>query len=216
MHRDDARIQSPCHEDWASMDGNARKRFCSQCAKHVHHLSAMPELEAVQVLASEREVCVRYSYDARSGGILFADSPRRTRPRAVRVAARAAMAATALLVGGSAHASGATRGQVEEAPSCERPGLLDRLVDRMREVLGEPVEPVLVGEIEAVVAPMGKVAIDPTLIPEVSVPTAIPEVAPPTVVEVMGGPKPVEVLGVVQRPPEVVEVMGDYAPEARD
>ena len=63
-------IVKPCSANWATMDGDNRRRLCSQCDKHVHDLSAMREAEAEQVVqqAADR-ICVRYRTDA-SGKIL--------------------------------------------------------------------------------------------------------------------------------------------------
>lgn len=44
------------------MEGDDKKRFCGQCQKHVHNLSAMTANEAESLLASSQKLCVRYSY----------------------------------------------------------------------------------------------------------------------------------------------------------
>jgi len=57
-------IASPCPKRWDELDGDERKRFCSQCTLHVHNLSAMRREEAEAFLedrAREGErVCVTY------------------------------------------------------------------------------------------------------------------------------------------------------------
>lgn len=68
MHRDDVPIAEPCSAEWATMTGDARRRFCQMCTKHVHDLSAMTATEAAGVLEQESGPCVRYSTDA-SGNI---------------------------------------------------------------------------------------------------------------------------------------------------
>ena len=45
------RVDEPCKADWDAMTGDAARRFCAGCQKHVHNLSAMPREEA------ERLVC---------------------------------------------------------------------------------------------------------------------------------------------------------------
>lgn len=65
MKSTEARIDSPCQEDWNQMTGDDARRFCGTCAKHVHNLSAMTEAEARSVVA-RKNVCVRYSLQ--SGG----------------------------------------------------------------------------------------------------------------------------------------------------
>jgi len=63
MHRDDVPIPEPCSASWDDMHGGERKRFCDHCDKHVHHLSALSEDEAAEVL-KHPEVCVRYAVGA--------------------------------------------------------------------------------------------------------------------------------------------------------
>ena len=62
MKRDEAEIQSPCHENWDDMTGDDARRYCGKCEKHVHNLSAMTEREARSVVA-RKNVCVRYSFN---------------------------------------------------------------------------------------------------------------------------------------------------------
>lgn len=62
MKRAEAPIRQPCSADWSAMDGTDERRFCGQCSKHVHNLSAMTEARARAVVA-DRNVCVRYSVD---------------------------------------------------------------------------------------------------------------------------------------------------------
>ena len=54
-------VANPCHVEWAAMIGDERKRFCSECGKHVHNLSAMTASEA-QKFADETQgrECVAY------------------------------------------------------------------------------------------------------------------------------------------------------------
>ena len=56
------KITSPCNQDWDSMTGNDRIRFCSHCQKSVHHLSAMSQKQINRLVArSKGQFCVRYS-----------------------------------------------------------------------------------------------------------------------------------------------------------
>ena len=54
-------VPKPCHAEWATMSGDERKRFCSECGKHVYNLSAMTESEA-RKFADETQgrECVAY------------------------------------------------------------------------------------------------------------------------------------------------------------
>ena len=207
MHKDSARIPNPCHEDWGAMSGDDQKRFCASCSKHVHDLSSMPEAAAEALLGAHDDLCVRYRYDARTGRIRFADSP----PASTGLAARFALAAAALLGAPTAYASAAP---ADGPPPCSEGSVLDRIVEAVREVIGD--ETAVTGE----VAPMGQVAVDPTWIPEVSAHT-IPEVGPQppvTVIHLEPTPLPETVrMGIVaaprpEPPPPEIEVMGDVAP----
>lgn len=61
MHQTEVPIPAPCPADWNAMTGDARKRFCSTCDKHVHDLSAMTERQAR--VAAKPGSCVRYAHD---------------------------------------------------------------------------------------------------------------------------------------------------------
>lgn len=75
MKRDEAEIQSPCHENWDDMTGDDARRYCGKCDKHVHNLSAMTEHEARSVVA-RKNVCVRYSFNPRTRTIRHQPSRR--------------------------------------------------------------------------------------------------------------------------------------------
>ncbi len=63
MHSRNVEIKNPCHESWDAMHGDAARRFCDVCAKHVHNLSEMARDEAADLLQthSGEHLCVRYS-----------------------------------------------------------------------------------------------------------------------------------------------------------
>lgn len=59
------RIGMPCSQPWAEMTGDDRVRFCPQCRKHVHHLSAMSRIEVQELVCrGAGNLCVRYQPDA--------------------------------------------------------------------------------------------------------------------------------------------------------
>lgn len=68
------RVISPCHEDWEKMSGDDRKRFCSQCDRHVHNLSAMSRRQ-VETLAREAtgRLCVNYVPDSEGNPLTLSD-----------------------------------------------------------------------------------------------------------------------------------------------
>ena len=75
MKRSDLPIASPCSKDWDTMTAAGRKRFCSDCKKHVHDLSCMSRSEAGAFLREHagQHLCVRYAHNS-AGNLLFAPS----------------------------------------------------------------------------------------------------------------------------------------------
>ncbi len=73
MKRSDLPIASPCNKDWDTMTAAGRKRFCSDCKKHVHDMSCMSRSEAGAFLREHagQHLCVRYAHDS-AGNLLFA------------------------------------------------------------------------------------------------------------------------------------------------
>jgi hypothetical protein len=93
-------IASPCTADWASMTGDERVRFCSECRLNVYNLSAMSREDAAALIV-EREgcLCVRF-YRRADGTVLTQDCPvglRALRRKAAAGLARAGAAAALLL-----------------------------------------------------------------------------------------------------------------------
>jgi hypothetical protein len=69
------RIASPCDQDWDSMLGDERIRFCAKCQLNVYNLSAMTEDEAQRLLVNrEGRLCARF-YRRADGTVLTADCP---------------------------------------------------------------------------------------------------------------------------------------------
>ena len=68
---DKIEVKSPCSESWDAMEGNARVRFCSHCAKDVSNISEMTRKEAFKLVRkSDGNLCIRY-YQKPSGKKLF-------------------------------------------------------------------------------------------------------------------------------------------------
>jgi hypothetical protein len=97
----DVVIRTPCGADWKAMDPRGPARFCADCKKLVHDLSALSELEARALLSGTSEsLCVRYLHDASGeiwfeGGQKLVPVPRLTRGR--RGLAAVALAAAPVL-----------------------------------------------------------------------------------------------------------------------
>ena len=55
-------VTSPCIQDWDSMVGNDRVRFCEHCSLHVHNISEMTRARALRLAnRSNGRLCVRYN-----------------------------------------------------------------------------------------------------------------------------------------------------------
>lgn len=66
-------IPTPCTQDWDTMRGDDRVRFCGVCKKSVYHLSAMSRSDAENLVAShEGRMCVRF-YRRADGTVVTSD-----------------------------------------------------------------------------------------------------------------------------------------------
>ncbi len=74
MRSPQVHIDSPCHESWEAMEGDAERRFCGVCDKHVHNLSAMrlDDARALLQASAGNNLCVRYSAES-DGTLRFRD-----------------------------------------------------------------------------------------------------------------------------------------------
>jgi hypothetical protein len=113
MRSSQVQIDSPCHESWEAMDGDAERRFCGVCQKHVHNLSAMRHDDATALLRGSAgdHLCVRYTAES-DGTLRFRDLvPRASLTRKLlRTAfASAAAAARARRTGAGRWSTSATR-----------------------------------------------------------------------------------------------------------
>jgi hypothetical protein len=71
---DNVQLAFECPMRWEKLglcgDAEDRKRFCSQCQKHVHNLSAMTRPEAERLLAaSTTPICIRVELDAQGRAV---------------------------------------------------------------------------------------------------------------------------------------------------
>ena len=107
-------LPEPCSVGWESMDGDERVRFCKQCSKHVHDLSALTVAE-IEALIEGDGVCVSFEFEA-DGRIRTADdrSRRRRRPLGTGVSALSLVALTGTLA--ACDAVGSSQGE-EARPS---------------------------------------------------------------------------------------------------
>ena len=52
-------IKQPCLMSWSEMDGDAAKRFCEHCQKHVHNFSEMSAQNVAQLIGSGESICAK-------------------------------------------------------------------------------------------------------------------------------------------------------------
>lgn len=57
-------VTSPCQQDWNTMTGNDRVRFCDHCSRHVHNLAELTRTDALRLVRqSKGRLCIRYFRD---------------------------------------------------------------------------------------------------------------------------------------------------------
>jgi hypothetical protein len=103
MKRTNLTIAEPCHENWDTMTGDQRGRFCSSCDKSVHHLTEMSPREATSLLRSQPAdgLCIRYEVDEAGDPVVgrrrvLATSPLSQQLGATALVGRATMFAAGL------------------------------------------------------------------------------------------------------------------------
>ena len=92
------RINTPCHADWDSMAGDAQKRFCGSCQKHVHDLSQL-DAESASELLAKRDICIRVRRNA-DGSVVTKDNDLSRRNWLSNCATTVASLMTMLIFGG--------------------------------------------------------------------------------------------------------------------
>ncbi len=122
MRSQDIQIPEPCHADWDAMRPEQRGRYCFECRKKVHDLSAMTRPQARDFLRdnASADICVSYQHGD-DGVLVFRERPapvvplsRLRRPRGARTMA-AAVASAGMAVALAACAPHGEPGPVHEA-----------------------------------------------------------------------------------------------------
>jgi hypothetical protein len=127
----DIEIPEPCHADWATMRPEEKGRFCFECRKTVHDLSAMTKPEARDFLhrTARADICVSYEHHD-DGTLVFREPAPRVaavvpiarlrRPRSVAAAVASAGMAAALAAC-APHGDESVRSYAAEAPVFQSP-----------------------------------------------------------------------------------------------
>jgi hypothetical protein len=161
------RVASPCPARWEDMEGNERKRYCSDCKLIVFNLSDMTSQEAESFLRSATgRVCAHY-YQRPDGTILTRDCPRGLAAVRRRFALCATSVASLILFTGLALARGMSR---------EATGILsiDEIKSRVRKT--EPFVTLLGPELSP---PPPAAAIRGRMMGEMAAPTTRPKTSGP-------------------------------------
>lgn len=113
-------INTPCQMPWDAMKGDDRTRFCAHCRLNVYDLSTMTKSEAQElIVAREGRLCVRIW--RRADGTVITNDCAPIRAKRVRqAAARAILAAAALLITGLAAAGITSRISSQDAAAVAR------------------------------------------------------------------------------------------------
>jgi len=194
------RIVSPCPKQWEDMEGNDTKRFCGDCQKHVHNLSAMTRKE-IDILekAASCHMCVHYVPDDQGNPITLSDRPATYRVRwgLARALAIAAGVAVVLCMPATSQASWSSRlKSLTNSGLLAQKGRAVKVVDKACEKLQKPAQPTLRGEPTAI--PIAGKRIAPPALSGARV--ATPQTPPPGLT---GGPAPAPpVLGRPSAPPK--------------
>lgn len=130
----DIEIPEPCHADWDAMRPEAKGRYCFECSKTVHDLSAMTKDEAKGFLRESgcKDICISYQHHE-DGTLVFREPAPRPAPvvplarlRHPRsVAAAVAGAGMAMALAACApHGDAPAQRYVAEEPAFEAPGVV--------------------------------------------------------------------------------------------
>lgn len=90
-------IKTPCPKLWGELVGDDKKRFCSQCQKHVFNGESMTQIEVTDMVREGNgTTCMRLITDD-SGSIVYKDSPKKIKPSSIVKRAGLAIAAGGLV-----------------------------------------------------------------------------------------------------------------------
>jgi ankyrin repeat protein len=90
-------VKDPCSQDWETMKGNDRVRFCDHCAKNVNNLSTVTRKEAKRIVrGSGGNICIRYIKHPETGQPVYLDQFIQLRRRAPLIAAGVVSASMSL------------------------------------------------------------------------------------------------------------------------
>ena len=69
------KVASPCSQDWDTMIGTERRRYCGECWLNVYNLSGMSRPEAENlIMNAEGRLCIRF-FKREDGTVLTQDCP---------------------------------------------------------------------------------------------------------------------------------------------
>jgi len=159
------RVVSSCPKQWEEMEGTVEKRFCGDCQKHVHNLSAMTRREVDELQkATACHLCVHYVPDAHGNPLTLSERPATYRIRwgLARALAIAAGVAVVICMPAKAEASGTWAMRFKaltNSSALAQKGRTVKAVEKACDKLQQSPEPTLRGE---PVPLLGKPVMPPT------------------------------------------------------
>lgn len=139
-------VTSPCTQDWDSMIGNDRVRFCEHCSLQVHNISEMTRAEAFRLAHhSHGRLCVRYHSTTQNPIVTRTPGSRRLHQIGRRVSRLASGAFSATLSVSAVFAEPATNIQGDS-------GVVSRLMEATNPVVnGGYIKGTVMDQNEAVI-----------------------------------------------------------------
>ena len=151
------KINSPCPMDWDEMDGDASRRFCGHCQKHVHNFAEMDADSVGELLGSGISICAKIKKRA-DGSIVTKERRISRRTWFGRLGALAASVAAFVTLGGCREPVDEVMGGMEAPAPVAGPMLMGEVesVELGDVMIMEPPAAALEPEIKQEI--MGKVA----------------------------------------------------------
>ena len=144
------KINTPCPMNWDEMDGNASRRFCGHCQKHVHNFEEMDAKSVTELLNSVSSICAKVRRQA-DGSIITKETRISRRNWFARLGGLAASIAVLLTLGGCRESADDVTGLVAPPTTVEAPVLLgevdgselgDVVMVQPEVIMEQPEEPV--------------------------------------------------------------------------
>ena len=150
-------VKTPCPKNWDEMEGDAQKRYCGHCQKHVHNFEEMAAVEVKKLLDTGQSVCAKV-VRLTDGTIVTKEDRVTRRSWFTRLGGLAASFLALITLGGCQEPADEVTGIVGAPPAAKAPVLLGEVEgSELGDVMMVPSEPVALQPNEPIKT-MGKVA----------------------------------------------------------